>query len=239
MKRLSIIGLFLLVAIGIAACDTPFQNNPHGPTYVDQITPITTVPVVATTKPTITLHLSPFGLGASLQAIVAQYGQPTKYTVPPLYAFQDGGDSAWPKGSLIIVTMKEDRAVEFSYAPGSDHPMTYQEAQDFAVKLLPDDAQGPKTVQQEDNNQGKCLAKTYHSDLLKKIFSPNDFMSPDGKDTNLGSVTVNFYPDAATYSITDSTDYGKYTQQGDGSNHIVSTNRVNSVLINLGDRPSC
>jgi hypothetical protein len=51
-----------------------------------------------------------FGFGASLQAIVSQYGQPTKYTKLPLYAFQDGND-AWPQGSLIIVTMKEDHAI--------------------------------------------------------------------------------------------------------------------------------
>lgn len=214
----------------LAACDTRFQDNPHGPSYVNQLTPEATVPTIPTTGITTDPHLSAFGFGASLQAIAAQYGQPTKYTKPPLYAFKDG-NNAWPHGSLIIVTMKDDRAVEFSYVPGSDHPMTYQEAQDFAVKLLPDDVQGPKTVQQEDDHNGKCLAKIYHSETLKKIFPSNDFISPDGKDNDPGSVTINFYPNGDT-----NTD-GQYSSVADNTIHNASI--VNSMLINLGNRPSC
>lgn len=241
MKRFTpILCLSILCIFALSACDTDFQNNPHGTSYVDALTPQASVPTVpATTKVATDQHLSPFGFGASLQAIVAQYGQPTKYTVPPLYAFQDGS-AVWPSGSLIIVTMKENRAIEFSYVPGSDHPMTYQEAQDFAVKLLPDDAQGPKTVQKEDDHNGKCLAKTYHSELLKKIFPSNDFISVDGKDSDLGSVTVNFYPDSLVSSgvtSVDSTPEGEYELAG-GANEVVN-NQVNSVLINLGSRPSC
>lgn len=237
MKRLTtspfLCLVLLLVSVLAVACDTSFQNNPHGPFFANQLTPLSTLPMVSTAKPITKPHLSAFGLGASLQAIAAQYGQPTKYSAPPLYVFQDGND-AWPKGSFIIVTMKEDRAVEFSYVPGSDHPMTYQEAQDFAVKLLPDDAAGPKTVQQEDDHNGKCLAKTYHSDVLKSLFPSNDFTSPDGKDTDWGSVTVNFYPDSFTNV------QGQYDNGGNfGSNLIQSTSQVNSVLINLGSRPSC
>ena len=233
MRRIFIIPLsvsFIIVSCMFAACDTDFQNNPHGPYYLNQLTPEATLPAISTANITAAPHLSSFGLGASLQAIIAQYGQPTKYTKPPLYAFQDGND-AWPQGSLIIVTAKEDRAVEFSYVPGSDHPMTYQEAQDFAVKLLPDDAQGPKTVQQEDDHNGKCLAKVYHSATLKQVFPPDDFISPDGKDNDPGSVTVNFYPDASTNNA------GQYINMG--SNTISNTSTVNSVLINLGNRPSC
>lgn len=234
MNRLPVI-LFcfslILVASVLVACDTEFQNNPHGLSYVNQLTPAASAPAISNTNVTVAPHLSAFGFGASLQAIATQYGQPTKYTKPPLYAFQDGNDM-WPQGSLIVVTMKEDRAIEFSYVPGSDHPMTYQEAQDFAVKLLPDDAQGPKTVQQEDDHNGKCLAKIYHSETLKKIFPADDFISPDGKDTDLGSVTVNFYPNAELALN------GEYSGGG-GYNTIISTNTVNSVLINLGNRPSC
>ena len=236
MKRITDLRTILLtitLMLVLTACDTAFQNNPHGAYYINQLTPSANIPTIPTTQTTPTPHLSPFGLGASLPAIVAQYGQPTKYTAPPLYAFQDGNNT-WPKGSLIIVTMKNDQAVEFSYVPGTDHPMTYQEAQDFAVKLLPDDAQGPKTVQKEDDPSGKCLAKTYHSDLLKQIFPANDFITPDGKDQDLGSVTVNFFPDANTGFD------GQYTQTiPSGSNSITSTNQVNSILVNLGSRISC
>ena len=237
MKRFTIPSLLVLVILlvsSLAACDTAFQNNPHGTSYVAQLTPLATAPVIPTTGAASVPHLSPFGFGASLQAIAAQYGPPTKYSAPPLYAFQDGND-AWPKGSLVIVTIKENRAVEFSYVPGSDHPMTYQEAQDFAVKLLPDDVQGPKTVQPEDDHTGKCLARAYHSDLLKKTFPPNDFLSPDGKDSDPGSVTINLYPDGATNV------YNQYITSGfwGTDNVIQNTSQVNSVLINLGSRPSC
>jgi hypothetical protein len=119
--------------------DTAFQDNPHGSFFLNQLEPQGTAPVVPAVKPTPLAHFSSFGLGASLQGLLAQYGQPTKYSAPPFYAFQDGND-AWPKSSLIVVTMKDSRAIEFSYVPGTNHPMTYQEAQDFAVKLLPDDA---------------------------------------------------------------------------------------------------
>lgn len=238
MKRFALAFCLLALLLILAACDRAFQDNPHGPAYVDRLTPQASVPAVPVTKTALTPHLSPFGFGATLQEIVAQYGQPTKYTVPPLYAFQDGS-AAWPSGSLIIVTMKEDRAVEFSYVPGTNHPMTYQEAQDFAIKLLPDDAQGPKTVQQEDDHNGKCLVKIYHSELLKKIFPTEDFISVNGKDDDLGSVTVNFYPDSAISSgdVNSSLPKGEY--ESPFGNTILSPNQVNSVLINLGSRPSC
>lgn len=229
----SLVALALVLMVLLSACDTAFQSNPHGSVYLLQETPLTTAPVVPTAPPTHTLHLSPFGFGASLQALVAHYGQPTTYSAPPLYAFHDGND-AWPKGSLVIATMKNNRAVEFSYVPGTDHPMTYQEAQDFAVQLLPDDVQGPKTVQQEDDHAGKCLAKTYHSTMLTTIFKPNDFISPDGKDSANGSVTLNLFPDATTDV------QGAYNQESlNGSNTVLSTSQVNSVLINLGSKPSC
>lgn len=235
MKRLttlSILCLSVLLVTLLSACDTTFQNNPHGPAYIDQLTPLASAPTVPVGKPTTNPRLSPFGFGASLATITTQYGQPTKYSAPPLYAFQDGND-VWPKGSLVIVTMKEDRAVEFSYVPGTDHPMTYQEAQDFAIKLLPDDAQGPKTVQKEDDHNGKCLAKTYHSDILKSVFPTNDFISPDGKDSAAGSVTVNFFPDSEMLFD------GKYNNDGSLSNNILNAIQVNSILINLGSQPSC
>lgn len=225
--------LALMLMLTLSACDTAFQNNPHGPAYVQQLTPVSPAPLLPTNKTSTLPHLSPFGFGASLQALVSHYGQPTGDTAPPLYGFHDG-NNAWPKGSLVIVTIKNNRAVEFSYVPGSDHPMTYQEAQDFAVQLLPDDVQGPKTIQQENDHAGKCLAKTYQSALLKTQFPSNDFISPDGKDTSAGSVTLNLYPDNVTlpngtYSNPDSSSY----------NTLTSTNQINSVLINLGSKPSC
>ncbi len=86
---------------------------------------------------------------------------------------------------------------------------------------MPDDVQGPKMVQQEDDPNGKCLAKTYHSDLRKKIFPPNDFLSPDGKDSDPGRVTVNLYPDS---NINVS---GQYENGSDGGvNHIFSTSQM-------------
>jgi len=232
--RRSLCVLAFLSLLILSACDSAFQNNPHGPSYVLALTPVSSapsVPISTALKPP--AHLSPFGFGASLAALVAHYGQPTPYSAPPLYAFHDGNDT-WPKGSLVVVTMKNNRAVEFAYDPGTDHPMTYQEAQDFAVQLLPDDVQGPKTVQLENDHTGKCLAKTYQSPLLKALFPPNDFISPDGKDTADGSVTLNLYPDAGT------NEFSKvYSSDAFGSNTIVSTNQVNSVLLNLGSQPSC
>ena len=236
MKHLpfSFLMLISLLFVGsLVACDTEFQNNPHGLSYIYQLTPLTTAPVVPTAKATPIPSLAPFGFGASLQAITTQYGPPTRYSAPPLYAFQDGSNP-WPKGSLIIVTMKEDRAVEFSYVPGSNHPMTYQEAQDFVVKLLPSDIQGPKTVQQEDDHNGKCLAKIYHSDILKKTFPPNDFLSPDGKDSDPGSITVNFFPYGTT-----SYDGQYSTSDNFGTSNHVTPSQVNSILVNLGSRLSC
>ena len=129
--------------------------------------------------------------------------------------------------------MKDGQAVEFSYVPGSDHPMTYQEAQDWAVKLLPDDAQGPTTIQKEDDHLGKCLAKTYSSNLLKTLFPADDFMAANGSDGTPGTVTVNFFPDAAT------NDYGQYENGGNFGSNVLIPNQVNSVLVNLGSRPSC
>ena len=225
------LALLLLTLSACATADTTFQNNPHGPSFIDHLTPTAKAPLIPTAKTSTPPHLSPFGFGASLAALAAHYGQPAPYTAPPLYAFQDGND-AWPKGSLIIVTFKNNRAIEFSYIPGSDHPMTYQEAQDFAVQLLPDDVQGPKTVQQEDDHAGKCLAKTYQSTRLKALFPPNDFISPDGRDEANGTVTLNLFPNSQT--LTD----GTYNS-GSFSNIIQSTNQVNSILINLGSKPSC
>src|SRR5947199_6908737 len=108
MKHLpfSFLMLISLLFVGsLVACDTEFQNNPHGLSYIYQLTPLTTAPVVPTAKATPIPSLAPFGFGASLQAITTQYGPPTRYSAPPLYAFQDGSNP-WPKGSLIIVTMK-------------------------------------------------------------------------------------------------------------------------------------
>jgi hypothetical protein len=224
----------LVLAVALVACfEPPFQDNPHGAAYVKQITPTAQPTVSLPAKPTVVPHLAQAGFGSTLQNLVAQYGQPTTYSVPPLYAFQDGPEK-WPQGSLVIVTMKSGRAVEFSYVPGN-HPMTFQEAQDFAVKLLPDDAQGPTTIQQEDDQQGKCLAKVYQSNLLKTIFPADDFMSMDGKDNKPGTVTINFYPELdRSYNYN-----GNIGQNGDGNNVLLNHNQVSSVLINLGERPSC
>lgn len=233
MKRYLALIVGGLLAIGLlAGCDTLFQLNPHGPEYVDTLTP-TVVPHVTGT-PAHEPHLSLAGFGSTLPDLAAQYGNPTGYSSPPLYAFQDQGQK-WPNGSLIIVTMKSNRAVEFAYDPGTNHPMTYQEAQDFAVKLLPDDVQGPTTIQQEDDHNGKCLAKTYTSKLLATIFPADDFISANGKDALPGTVTVNFFPD---YQIS-TTEGTPSPNQVITGNVLLNHDQVNSVLVNLGSVPDC
>jgi hypothetical protein len=115
--------------------------------------------------------------------------------------------------------------------------MTFQEAQDFAMKLLPDDAVGPLMIQQEDDHAGKCLVKIYQSKALASLFPASDFMTADGKDGNPGTVTVNFYPDLNySYSSVESESRG---QDGSTDNLFLDHNQVNSVLINLGSVPSC
>lgn len=241
MKRVPFLFLVLLSFL-LAACGDPnFQNNPHGPASLAQMTPLAQSPSIPSLPaPTVDPHLAPYGFGASLQSLISHYGQPTKWSTPPLYAFADtdiGSPQPWPVGSLVIVTMRYNQAIEFSYVPGAGHPMTYQEAQIFAGKLLPADAQGPKTIQQENTSQGKCLAKTYQSATLRADFSPDDFLAPDGKDDMLGSVTVNFYPNAPVDTASSDTP-GHYDNYG-GSNMLNDTNTVNSVLVNLGSQPSC
>jgi len=103
------------------------------------------------------------------------------------------------------------------------------------VKLLPDDASGPVTLQTEDDTQGKCLAKTYQSTLLKSAFPADDFMSADGKDGKPGSVTVNFFPNLRR-TLEKTVDGGATFPAGDV---LIDSNTVSSVLVNLGTRPSC
>lgn len=237
MKRYLLLLIGGLLAIGLlAGCDTQFQMNPHGPEYVDTLTP-TVVPHVVGT-PAQEPHLSLAGFGSTLPDLVAQYGAPTGYSSPPLYAFQDQGQAKWPKGSLIIVTMKSNRAVEFAYDPGTDHPMTYQEAQDFAVKLLPDDAQGPTTIQPEVDRSGECLAKTYTSKILATLFPADDFISASGKDATPGTITVNFFPDFQE-SVSTSDGTMQQIPSMTGGTMLQNHDQVNSILVNLGSVPDC
>ncbi len=208
----------------LAACGN-FQDNPHGPAYIYTLTPTAKGPAVPPGKGQLPAHFTSAGFGASLQSLRDQYGDPTGLSRPPIYAFNDGtSNKAQP--AQLLVTMKDGQAVEYSYVP--QHPMTYQEGEAFATKLLPDDAVGPTVVQKEDDNNGTCLAQTFTSAVLAKLFPKSAFLSPDGKDDMPGSVTVNFYPNF--YRLSDQT-----MSSGNLADHV----SVSSVLVNLGTRPSC
>lgn len=217
---------FAILALLLAACGS-FQDNPHGPAYIYTLTPTASGPVVPPGKGKLLPHFSSAGFGASLQSLRDQYGDPTGLSRPPIYAFGDGVSNKAQLAQLLV-TMKDGQAIEFSYVP--QHPMTYQEGEDFATKLLPDDLIGPTVVQKEDSSNGTCLAQTFKSTVLANLFPKSAFLSPDGKDDTPGSVTVNFYPNF--YRDTDQT----INTSNPGPIDSVS---VSSVLVNLGTRPSC
>ena len=230
MKKLVLLLFALPLLLLLSGCEQDFTVNPHGGQYLSSLSSDNAPKIAVSSNQSISGAI----LGSSLANFVAQYGQPTGYSRPPLYVFNDAhATEGWPKGSAIIVTVQNMQAVEFSYDPGSDHPMTYQEAQAFAISVLPQDAQGPTTVQQENISQGKCLAKTYTSASLATIFPKNDFTSPTGKDSLPGTVTVNYYPD---YELTTS---NQSNQDITGNNMVNSTTQVNSVTVELGSSPSC
>lgn len=226
MKKPFLLLVFVIVALLLAACGS-FQDNPHGPAYIYTLTPTTSGPTVPPGKGTLLPHFSSAGFGASLQSLRDQYGDPTGLSRPPIYAFGDGASSK-AQPAQLLVTMKDSQAIEFSYVP--QHPMTYQEGEDFATKLLPDDVVGPTVVQKEDDNNETCLAQTFKSTILANLFPKSAFLSPDGKDDTPGSVTVNFYPN-----------FNRYSDQTLNTNNIGPADQVSvsSVLVNLGTRPSC
>ncbi len=225
-KKLLLLVACMILAGLLAACGS-FQDNPHGPAYIYTLTPTTNGPAVPPGKGKLMAHFTSAGFGASLQALRDQYGAPTGLSRPPIYAFNDG-TSGKAQPAQLLVTMKDAQAIEFSYVP--QHPMTYQEGEDFATKLLPDDVVGPATIQKEDDNNGTCLAQTFTSAVLAKLFPKSAFLSADGKDDTPGSVTVNFYPNFNRWN--DQT----LDQSSPGPLDHVS---VSSVLVNLGTRPSC
>jgi hypothetical protein len=227
IQRLLFIVSLLSLALLFVACGAKFQDNPHGPAYLFALTPAAQGPVVPPTQGKLLPHFTNAGFGASLQALRDQYGAPTGLSRPPVYAFNYGPPNS-PRSAQLLVTMQDGQAVEFSYVP--QHPMSYQEGEAFAVKLLPDDAAGPTTVQQESDDKGTCLAQTFKSTFLAQLFPKTDFLSPNGKDDTPGAVTVNFYPNLQRYSD---------NQTVEPNTAPLDHNTVSSVLVNLGTRPSC
>jgi hypothetical protein len=152
-QKLLLLVACLSLALLLVACGN-FQDNPHGPAYIYTLTPTTNGPAIPPGKGQLLAHFTAAGFGASLQALRDQYGDPTGLSRPPIYAFNDGASNK-AQAAQLLVTMKDAQAIEFSYVP--QHPMTYQEGEDFATKLLPDDAVGPTVVQKEDDNNGTCV----------------------------------------------------------------------------------
>jgi hypothetical protein len=219
----------------LSACDQKYADNPHGIAYLDTQTPTAKGPDVPLAKTLLPPHIRPAGLGAPLTTFVQKYGAPKGgYSHPPLYAFQVGPDSYSNGGSILIVTIQNDRAIEFSYVAGNQHPMTYQEAQEIIAKLLPDDVTSPTLVHPADDSKKQCLVKAYQSDSLALLFQHQDFLASSGTDAKVGSITANFFPDLSSRTI-----YGQDSGSLNGDSILANTTNVSSVLVNLGSKPAC
>jgi hypothetical protein len=178
----------------------------------------------------------------TLDTVFAKY-TPMAISHPPThYAFQQTVDT-WPGGSVLFTEFENGtqdripRAVQFSLVPGTNHPTTYEQAEAFAQSLLPADRTGPVTVQALDTDKGKCLVMVWNSPDLAKTFPPEDFLGgTSGKLGKPGDVVVSFFP----YVEYDSINQDKTLNQQSGVSDIIdSPNIIGSLLLALGDRPSC
>ncbi len=226
---------FIAMLCLLSACNQQYTDNPHGIAYLDAQTPTAKGPSVSSGESNLPVHIQAAGLGAPLQSFVQRYGLPKGgYSHPPLYAFQVGPDSYPDGGSLLIVTIQNNRAIEFSYVAGRNHPMTYQEAQEIIARLLPDDVTGPTLIHPADDNKKQCLVKAYQSQALAKLFQTQDFLAVTGADARSGTITANFFPDLSSRNING--------QDGDsftGDSELANTTNASSILVNLGTRPAC
>jgi hypothetical protein len=203
-------------------------------------------PTTHTAFPTVTPVASPDrllkqgGLGNTLDTFFAKY-QPMTISRPPTqYAFQQTLD-AWPGGSILFTEFENGaqdriaRAVQFSLVPGTNHPTTYEQAEAFVQSLFPGDRTGPVTAQALNTSSDKCLVMIWNSPDLAKTFPPEDFLGgTNGKLGKPGDIVVSFFPHVEYYGTTNQTDY-----QAGENDSVDNPNIVGSVLVALGDRPSC
>jgi hypothetical protein len=180
------------------------------------------------------------GMGNTIDTFFAHYGAALSISHSPAqYVFQATLE-AWPGGSVMFVNFENGaqdmtpRAIQFSYVPGSDHPTTYEQAQAIAEALLPSDTTGPIIVNAQSQDKRVCLSKNYYSSTLAQLFPAQDFIGVNGKAGKPGDVIVSFFP-----SLEQNTALNGPMSDGAGDDQIDNTNTVGSVLIALGDRPSC
>lgn len=238
--------LLLSCLVLLAACNTIYKTNSLGYGFAyDQMSSPTPKSVV---YPTVTPQARPDplltkgGLGNTLDTFFAKYS-PLLISHPPThYAFQQSLD-LWPGGSILFAEFENGtqdaspRAVQFSLVPGTNHPTTYEQAQAFAQSLLPSDRKGPVTVQALDTGKGQCLTMVWNSADLAKIFPPEDFLGgTNGKLGKPGDVVVSFFPHFTPAGL-DPDQPASEAFTGDEA--IDDPNIVGSLLIALGDRPSC
>jgi len=237
--------LLSLLAVLLAAC-TSYGVNPLGYGYAyDQMaspTPRSVVfPTVTPTKNSDPL-LKQGGLGNTLDTFFAKYTLMEISHPPTQYAFQQTVDT-WPGGSILFTEFENGaqdripRAVQFSLVPGTNHPTTYEQAEAFAQSLLPADRTGPVTVQALDTSKGKCLVMVWNSLDLARTFPPEDFLGgTNGKLGKPGDVVVSFFPHVLYNTVYPDQTLG---QNGGSDDSIDNPNIIGSLLMALGDRPSC
>lgn len=235
----------MLLVLALAACNDTYKLNPLGYNYVVSQFGKST-PSARTTPPAVTPQASPdpvlkhAGMGNTLDTFLTLYGAPLAISRPPTqYVFQTTVE-AWPGGSVLVVDFENGaqdalpRAIQFSFVPGTNHPTTYEQAQALVEALLPSDITGPVTANQQNQDKRICLSKNYYSPILAQLFPAQDFIGQNGKIGKAGDVIVSFFP-----SLVEST--FNNAPQGDigGNDEIADPNTISSVLIALGDRPSC
>lgn len=244
-KKFFLVGLCLPLLLLLAAC-SGYAINPLGYGFAyDQMASPTPGHVVF---PTVTPVKNPdpllkqAGMGNTLDTFFAKY-QPLPISHPPThFAFQQTLD-AWPGGSILFVEFENGaldlipRAVQFSLVPGTNHPTTYEQAEAFVQSFLPDDRTGPVRAQALDTNNYKCLVMIWNSPDLAKIFPPEDFLGgTNGKLGKPGDIVVSFFPHVVYDSA--SADRTLF-QTGMNNDSIDNADIIGSVLVALGDRPSC
>jgi hypothetical protein len=251
LQALALSGLFLLSLL-LVACGSVYGTNPLGYGYAyDQMaspTPRGIVLPTMTPVPHPDLVLRQAGLGNTLDTFLHKYVTMTISRPPNNYAFQQTLDT-WPGGSILFTQFENGtqdqtaRAVQFSLVPGTNHPTTYEQAEAWAQSLLPSDRTGPTTVQGLDTKNFKCLAMVWNSADLAKTFPPEDFLGNlSGKLGKPGDVIVSFFPHIV-YNTSTTGNGDPATSLGHNPNgdddSIDNADIVGSVLIALGDRPSC
>lgn len=245
LRLLAALSGALLLLFVLAACDQTYQTNPLGYNYaVDQFA--TATPSAHLPQPTLTpqQHPNPLlkqaGMGNTIATFFAHYGAALSISHPPSqYVFQTTLE-AWPGGSVMFVNFENGaqdlmpRAIQFSFVPGSDHPTTYEQAQAIAEALLPSDTTGPVVVNAQSQDKRVCLSKSYYSSTLAQLFPAQDFIGVNGKPGKPGDVIVSFFP-----SLQQGTSFNGPASDLGGNDEIDNPNTVGSVLVALGDRPSC